>query len=150
MKYIILLFLTALQTFANDPSLKAQVNENGNTKYLERTRILTDLDADGNEDMLLTIVPNDGGKMGDMWAVYLSRKGNYVKAGEICAHSMSISIEPDQAMLHKSLATRRYARIWVYLRGSGRSGSLGYYSIGEKTIDPMESIEIYPEMEALN
>jgi hypothetical protein len=140
----IIVILGSLSLFAEDPSLKAKPSEGGPEKFLERTKIIADIDADGHQDMLLTIAPNDGGKMGEIWAVYLSRNASYIKVGEICAHSMAISIEPDQAIINKDETTRRYARIWVYLRGSGSAGSLGYYRVGEKSIDELESIEIYP------
>ena len=39
---------------------------------------------------------------------------------------------------------RRYARIWVYLKSSGNAGSFGYYRVGEKSVDEIEPIEIYP------
>ena len=71
-------------------------------------------------------------------------QGLDVAAGEIFAHPRAISIEPDHARISKDLERRRYARIWVYLRGGGNKGTFGYYRVGEKAVEKLRSIEIYP------
>jgi hypothetical protein len=140
----LLLILTSLHVLADDPSLKAQPDPTGKAKYAERQRILTDLDADGDDDMLLSGSPDEFGNMGGPWTVYLSRKGEYVRIGEVWAHPMAIAIEPDQAKIYNDLTMRRFARIWVYLRAGGSAGTFGYYRVGEESVDDIKSIEIYP------
>ena len=140
----LLLILTSLHLSAEDPSLKALPDPTGKAKYAERQRILADLDGDGHNDMLLSGSPDEFGTMGGPWSVYLSRKGEYVRIGEVWAHAMAIAIEPDQARNHKDLKTRRFARIWVYLKASGSAGTFGYHRVGEDSVDEIKSIEIYP------
>lgn len=141
-----LLISTVLQVAAADPSLVPLLNptDGGVRKYSERSRILTDLDGDKVDDMLLSGGPQTFGTMGGLWEVYLSRNGEFVRVGEIWAHPKAIAIEPDQARIHKDPKTRRYARIWVYLKSGGSAGGFGYYRVGEDSIDEMKRIEIYP------
>ena len=140
----LLLILTSLHALADDPSLKTLPDPTGKAKYAERQRILSDLDGDGHSDMLLSGSPDEFGTMGGPWTVYLSRMGENVRIGEVWAHPMAIAIEPDQARIHKDLKTRRFARIWVYLKASGSAGTFGYYRVGEESVDEIKSIEIYP------
>lgn len=142
--FICLLISTVLQVAAGNPSLAPIRHPIEKGKYSERSRILTDLDGDGVKDMLLSGSSHDFGTMGGPWALYLSRKGKFIKVGGIWAHPLAIAIEPDQARIHKDIKNRRYARIWVYLKSSGRAGSFGYYHVGEHSVDEMKSIEIYP------
>lgn len=123
----VLIILTSLHVLADDPSLKPLPDPTGKAKYVERQRLLADLDDDGQDDMLLSGSPDEFGATGGPWAVYLSRKGEYVGVGEIWAHPMAIAIEPDQAKVYKDPKTRRFARIWVYLKASGSAGTFGYY-----------------------
>jgi hypothetical protein len=139
-----LLLLGAISVFAADPSLKPYPDPTGKAKYSERYRILADLDGDGVDDMLLSGSPDEFGKMGGPWTVFLSRKGDYKKIGEIWAHPMALAIEPDRARIYKDPKMHRFARIWVYLRASGSDGSFGYYRVGRDSVDKLNSIEIYP------
>lgn len=146
MKLLTSLLISTVLQAAADPSLVPLQNptDGAPRKYSERSRILTDLDGDKVDDMLLSGGSYEFGTMGGPWAVYLNRDGDFVRVGEIWAHPLAIAIEPDQARIHKDAKTRRYARIWVYLKSSGRIGAFGYYRVGEDTIDEMKSIEIYP------
>ena len=145
MKFILaLLMIGSLYLAGADPSLKPYKDPAEKTKYAERYRILTDLDGDGVNDMLLSGSPVEFGTMGGPWMVYLNRKGDFAEVGEIWAHTMAIAFEPDQARIQRDPKTRRFARIWVYLKSSGSAGALGYYRVGEDTIDKMGGIEIYP------
>jgi hypothetical protein len=139
-----LLILISLQAPAADPSLQPLPDPTGKKKHVERSRILTDLDGDGVDDLLLSGGPETFGSMGGPWTVHFSRKGEYVQIGEIVAHPLAIAIEPDQARHQKDLKLRRHARIWVYLKSSGSAGSYGYYRVGEDSVDEMQSIEIHP------
>lgn len=139
-----LLIFASLHAAAADPSLEPHPDPTGQKKYGERFRILTDLDGDGVDDLLLSGGPEAFGKMGGPWEVRLSRKGEYVRIGEITAHPLAIAIEPDQARHQKDLKLRRYARIWAYLRSSGSAGRYGYYRVGEHSVDEIQAIEIHP------
>jgi hypothetical protein len=141
-----LLLSTALQAVAGDPSLLPYPNptEGAVQKYSERLRILTDLDGDGMEDMLLSGGPESSGTMGRAWTVYLSRKGDFRAIGEVWAHPMAIAIEPDQDPIQTDAKARRFARIWVYLKSGGGKGSFGYYRVGNESVDQIKAIEIYP------
>ena len=136
--------LTALRASADDPSLKPILSQTVNDEFSERFRILTDLDGDGTEDMLLSGGPEEFGMSGGPWTVYLSRNGKFIKVGEVYAHPLAIAIEPDHGRLYKDVQDRRYARIWVYLRSSGTAGRYGFYVVREKAVDEFESVEIYP------
>lgn len=141
-----LILSTALAAVAADPSLVPHPNpmDGATRKFSERLRILTDLDGDGVEDMLLSGGPELSGTMGRAWTVYLNRGGNHTAIGEVWAHPKAIAIEPDQDRTKTDAKARRLARIWVYLKSSGRNGSFGYYRVGSESVDKIKDIEIYP------
>ncbi len=141
-----LLLSAALLSAAEDPSLVALRDHRDGVapKFSERMRILADLDGDGVEDMLLSGGPEASGKMGLAWTVYLKRDGDFRAIGGVWAHPMAIAIEPDQDRDQADAKVRRFARIWVYLRSSGRNGSYGYYRLGNESVDELKAIEIYP------
>ncbi|MBN8458259.1 MAG: hypothetical protein J0M04_10525 [Verrucomicrobia bacterium] len=141
-----LLLSSVLLSAADDPSLVPLRNQfDGATqKYSERLRILADLDGDGVEDMLLSGGHETSGTAGGAWTVYLNRNGVYSAVGDISAHPKAIAIEPDQDRIQADAKVRRFARIWVYLKSSGRNGSFGYYRIGNESVDEIKAIKIYP------
>jgi len=130
--------------FAADPSLEPEVDPTGKAKYAERYRILVDLDDDGATDMLLSGRPDEFGAMGGPWMVHLSRSGDYRQVGEVWAHPLAITFEPDQARFHTDAKSHRFARVWVYLKASGSAGAFGYFRVGKESVDKLASIEIYP------
>jgi hypothetical protein len=140
----IVILLTSVHLFAADPSAGPLSDSTGKKKYAERHRILVDLDGDGTKDLILSDGPETFGSMGGSWTIYLSRHGAFTKVGSITAHPMAISIEPDQARILHDPETHRFARIWVYHRVGGSAGFYGYYRVGEKSVDELKSIEIYP------
>lgn len=145
MKTIVtLLLIGSFPVLADDPSLKAQPDPTGKAKYAERSRIVVDLDGDGTNDMLLSGSPDEFGTMGGPWAVHLNRDRDYKRIGEVWAHPLAISFEPDQARSRTDPKTHRFARIWVYLKASGSAGSFGYFRVGKDSVDEMTSIEIHP------
>ncbi len=139
-----LLLATSLATFAADPSLEPHPDPTGQAKYAERSRILVDLDGDEKDDLLLSGGPESFGTMGGPWTVYLRRDGDYREVGEVWAHPKAIAFEPDHARISSDPESHRFARIWVYLRSSGREGSFGYYRVGKESVDEKKAIEIYP------
>ncbi|RYD34990.1 MAG: hypothetical protein EOP87_08150 [Verrucomicrobiaceae bacterium] len=136
--------LGPLSALAADPSLEPLPDPDDETKYSERDRIIVDLDGDGAEDILLSGGPDEFGTMGGPWAVYLQRDGDYKQVGEIWAHPQAISFEPDPSRIRVDPKTSRFAKVWVYLKSGGSSGSLGYFRVGKESVDEMESIEINP------
>lgn len=143
---IVLLLLLPFLAVAEDPSLTPCENptDGAEQKYLERWRVLADLNGDGTQDMLLSGGPQAFGKSGGFWTVYINTDGSYHAIGDIFAHPKAISIEPDQARFVADSASCRFSRIWVYLRGGGGAGAFGYYRIGKDSVDEMKSLEIYP------
>lgn len=141
-----LLLQSVFLAAAEDPSLIPHLNslDGAAQKYSERSRILTDLNGDGVEDMLLSGGPEAFGTMGGPWTVYLSQGGDFKAIGEVWAHPMAIAIEPDQDRIQTDAKARRFARIWVYLKSSGRNGSFGYYRVGNESVDGIKAVEIYP------
>ncbi|HWB03541.1 MAG TPA: hypothetical protein VG796_10995 [Verrucomicrobiales bacterium] len=140
---VILLF-SALTVAAADPSTKPLTDPSGKTKYAERYRTLADLDGDGADDLLLSEARLEFGKMGGSWTVYLNRKGEYSEIGTITAKPGAITIEPDRARSRKNQEEKFHARIWVYLRGGAGAGSFGYFRVGEKSVEKLRSLELYP------
>jgi len=127
-----------------DPSLSPvqSIYEEGH--FAERYRILTDLDGDGVDDLLLSEDIRSGGTMGQNWKVYLNRSGAFKSLGSITAHLGAIAFEPDKARHAALPAERHFTRIWVYLRSSGSEGSFGYYRIGEKAVGKLQKLDLYP------
>ena len=148
MKPLACLLLSSTLLSAGDdasiiPLLRNQFDE-ADSKYSERLRILTDLDGDGVEDMLLSGGPETSGTMGRGWTVYLNRSKDFRRIGEVTAHPMALAIEPDQDRAQIDARVRQFARIWVYLKSTGRNGSFGYFRVGDDSVDEIKSIEIYP------
>lgn len=82
-------------------------------------------------------------RWGDL-GVSLNWDGDYRPIGEIWAHPLAITFEPDQARFDSAPKTHRFARVWVYLKSSGSAGVFGYFRVGKDSVDEMASIEIYP------
>ena len=127
-----------------DPSVKPQLGIVKNGGYVERSRIIVDLDGDGMDDILLSGGPEEFGTMGGPWSVLLRREEGFARVGEVWAHPAAISFEEDQSRISKNFKTRRYTRIWAYLKSSGRVGSFGYYRVGDSVVDELQGVEIYP------
>ena len=139
--FIVLVFCIASSLNAADPSTVAVTNLIYGKGYSERYRILADLDGDGHQDLILSQPIPLFGKMGGLWDVYLFRINDFNKIGSITAHPLAISLEADHDRNQKD---GYFTRIWVYLRGSGSSGGLGYYRIGPNSIVDLQGIQIYP------
>jgi hypothetical protein len=133
------------QSLAQDPSTTPirEREEAGSNVYSERYRIIADLDGDAANDLILSAAVETFGKMGGPWTVYLSREGKFNQIGTITAHPKAISLEPDFDRIRRDPGEVRYARIWVYLRSGGGRGGLGYYRVGEKTVEEVKGLEIY-------
>lgn len=122
-----------------DPSTEALPDETGRRRFLERSRILVDLDGDGAKDMLLSN-PNTAGSSGVDWSVFLKREGEFRSIGHLWAHPKAISFERIPGESHKGIL----ARVWVYLRAGAGAGAFGYLPVNEGSVGKMEDIRIYP------
>jgi hypothetical protein len=120
----------------DDPSLKPTYEQDSNTKYAERYRVLTDLDGDGVQDLILSIGMKLFGNGGGFWKVYLKRDKEFVPIGDIEAHPLALSFEPDRERNMTEPSMRHYARIWFYSHGGAQSGVIGYYKVGPSSITP--------------
>lgn len=133
---------------AADPSLQpvrsVLESEDRTSPFAERWRVLTDLDGDGVKDMIISTELSLFGNSGGFWTVYLKRDNDWQAVGNINAHPRAISIEPDKDRILKDSKSRSHARVWTYSRAGGGAGQLGYYRIGEKSVEEFRSVEIYP------
>lgn len=143
MKLLTLVLLASLPGLftaaAADPSTQPVPDETGRQKFRERTRILVDLDGDGSEDVLLSN-PASAGNSGVDWSVYLRRKGDFRRIGNLWAHPKAISFERVPGESHKGIL----ARVWVYVRSGAGEGSFGYCLVKEDSVEELQAIGIYP------
>ena len=132
-------------SLGTDPSTIPVKDPGNESSYAERWRILTDLDGDGDDDLLLSEASINFGTMGGGWEVYLQEAENaFSRIGRIDAHPKAISIEPDYDRIQRDPEKRVHARIWVYLRGGGGWGAFGYFRVGAKTVTDLQRITLYP------
>ena len=122
-----------------DPSLTPRLSspdqeDPSPTGYAERTRILVDLNNDGETDMLLS---SDIGM-----DVYYRHGDLFYQVGAIDNDLSCFAFEYDYG--HPGANGRFTARIWTYSPGGGWIGQLGYFRVGEREISPFCGMEIYP------
>jgi len=116
--------------------------EHDPSQFLERYRIEADLDGDGWDDRLLSAPIGQFGNSGGQWTVLLHRDGGYREVGEISAHPLAISLEPDPDRILVRAEDRFHARIWIYLRGGASQGVLGYHRVGEAGVADLVGIDL--------
>ena len=99
-----------------------------------RHQFLEDFDGDGDIDILLSQPISSFGNAGGGFELYL-REGNELKeAGMIFAHPKAIALEHFW----------KHSKIWVYQRGGGNVGMLGFYKIENGRLSEFTGIEINP------
>ena len=98
------------------PSLMAVTNLYGKRPY-ERWRIVTDLNNDGQDDLILS-VPGTFGNGGGLWNVYVCSNRMWRCIGEI-------SFQQGFFAMDKVLDE---VQLWFYWHMSSHDGYLGYYS----------------------
>lgn len=90
------------------------------SQYIERYRLLVDLNQDGHEDVIMSEPISLRGSGGLSYVVYLWTNGNYVCIGETGGHLERIRVE------HIDDSTRI---IWSYSHCSAGSGSIGTFVV---------------------
>jgi hypothetical protein len=116
-----------------DPSLQPIVEDRIHSG--ERVRLLADFNADGIQDMALSVDRSLFGNAGGTFALYLGDgNGKYRKHGEFFAHPMAVSLEK----------INNKVRLWTYYRGGGWIGQIGYNEVLKDRLSEYQSIAIHP------
>lgn len=106
-----------------DPSMVAVSNEfptaSDRKPYKERWRIISDLNGDGVNDLILSDQKDLFGNAGGPWMVYLNSNGSWRYIGDVGLHPGAVTLE----------ATQDGVNIWNYRRNSARDGHFGYYHV---------------------
>lgn len=107
---------------AYDPSYVAFSNDNQSAtrpqKFLERWRILTDLNGDGNDDLILSEDPAYFGNGGGPWDVYICSNGNWRCIGDVGMHPGAFALDKVGDVVE----------LWYYWHSSAREGIIGYHA----------------------
>ena len=105
-----------------DPSLVAVSNDHQSAywphPYLERWRIVTDLNGDGKDDLILSDTKDTFGNAGGGWLVYISSNGFWRCVGDVGLYPGAFTFD----RVHDEVD------LWYYSRSSAREGHFGYYS----------------------
>ena len=106
-----------------DPSIVAVSNEfqtaSDHKPYKERWRIVSDLNGDGVDDLILSDQKDAFGNAGGSWMVYLHNDGAWRYIGDVVLYPGFVTLETTQAGIN----------IWNYCRTSAHDGYFGYYSV---------------------
>ncbi len=105
-----------------DPSLVAVSNDHQSAywpqPYLERWRIVTDLNGDGKDDLILSDTKDTFGNAGGGWLVYISSNGYWRCVGDVGLYPGAFTFD----RVHDEVD------LWYYSRSSAQEGHFGYYS----------------------
>ena len=105
-----------------DPSYVALSNDHQSAyypqTYFERWRIVTDLNGDGSDDLILSEDPAYFGNGGGPWDVYISSNGNWRCIGDVGLYPGVFAFDK----VHDEVD------LWYYSHCSAQEGVLGYYS----------------------
>ncbi len=127
----------------DDPSLvplPGRADEEDSSRpFRERTRVLVDLNRDGQEDLLLSEPCEPEWET----SVYFRRGDKFHRVGIIDVDiNGGFKLERDDGP--SEFGESFTARIWDYWRSGGSEGSIGYYRLGERAISPFHRLEIFP------
>lgn len=131
-KIFIILLLSAPFANANDPSLIPAIDWKG--EVAERYRFISDFDNDGDLDLLLSQPLSSFGNGGGGFELYLREQSKLKAIGTIFTSPNVVSIEHFW----------KQSKIWVYHRGGGNVGQLGYYKVEAGKLSEFEGIEVNP------
>ena len=105
-----------------DPSSVAVSNDHQSAywpqPYLERWRIVTDLNGDGKDDLILSDTKDTFGNAGGGWLVYISSNGFWRCVGDVDLYPGAFTFD----RVHNEVD------LWYYSRSSAQEGHFGYYS----------------------
>ena len=105
-----------------DPSLVAVSNDHQSAywpqPYLERWRIVTDLNGDGKDDLILSDTKDTFGNAGGGWLVYINSNGCWRCVGDVALYPGAFTFD----RVHNEVD------LWYYARSSAQEGHFGYYS----------------------
>ena len=105
-----------------DPSLVAITNDHQSAicpqPYLERWRIVTDLNNDGKDDLILSDTKDTFGNAGGGWLVYINSNGCWRCIGDVGLYPGAFTFD----RVHNEVG------LWYYVRSSAQEGHVGYYS----------------------
>ena len=111
-----------------DPSMFALTNEyqtvSAPKPFKERWRIMSDLNGDGVNDLILSESMDALGRATVSWMVYLHKKDLWRYIGDIEFHPDVVAIE----------STDKGINIWNYLTNSGSDGFFGYYHVSNEKL----------------
>ena len=106
-----------------DPSMVAVSNEfptaSDHKPYKERWRIVSDLNGDGVDDLILSDPKDAFGNAGGSWMVYLHDDGAWRYIGDMVLYPGVVTLE----------TTQNGVNIWNYCRNSVHDGYFGYYPV---------------------
>lgn len=110
-------------SLSHDPSSVAVSNDNPSVNlssvYHERWRVVSDLNNDGRNDLILSDVEDSFGNGGGGWLVYFNMSnGTWKCVGDICMHPGAFAIDK----------TFDGVDLWCYSHLSAREGYVGYYT----------------------
>ena len=109
-------------TLNNDPSSVAVSNDHQSAywpqPYLERWRIVSDLNGDGKDDLVLSDTKDTFGNAGGGWLVYINSNGCWRCVGDVALYPGAFTFD----------RVRNEVDLWYYARSSAREGHFGYYS----------------------
>ena len=130
---------TASSMAGHDPSMVALSNDvgyaNGKKTFLERYRILTDLNHDGTNDLILSEAEDSFGNSGGCWSVFLNSNGFWQCIGTVNLNPSAVTFE----------ATYKGVDLWYYGHCSCRSGTVGYYRFADGKLEPERNTCIFVE-----
>lgn len=106
----------------HDPSLVAVSNDHQSASwpnpYLERWRVVTDLNGDGKDDLILSDTKDTFGNAGGGWLVYINSNGCWRCIGDVDLYPGAFTFD----RVHDEVD------LWYYSRSSAQEGRFGYYS----------------------
>lgn len=108
--------------FDHDPSLVACTNDCPSQywprPYHERWRVVTDLNGDGKDDLILSDTKDTFGNAGGGWLVYINSNGCWRCVGDVALYPGAFTFD----RVHNEVD------LWYYARSSAQEGHFGYYS----------------------
>lgn len=104
-----------------DPSSVAMTNDHQSEyypqTYFERWRVVTDLNGDGSDDLILSEEPGYFGNGGGPWSVFVSSNDHWRCIGDVGMYPGAFAMDN----------VGEEVELWYYWHISAREGYVGYY-----------------------